>query len=262
MKKLLPILLLLGAGIHTLSAQKVVFQDSKSLEPIRKERTLILLLPILEFDKIIITARDPFVSADVKDPYVINAPTELEEDNKIATNELIQLIQNTIKETLSNSIKIIGVSSGEPGKENYALIEGSEPDSDNYDGGPRIKKEGDIINIRLNQSGIQELQKISLLAAQEGFQLDVGINIPRPKEPTGDQNPHAQQQEEPTLVEVTLEKIDRRRVLMKHNVSGEEFEILFKKNLGLRGDNSSEGKPNPSGKPAQNGSQVPRPPKI
>lgn len=233
--------------------QDIQPKDQASTSPVPQKRSLTLCLPLLEPPKIKITNRDPFVSAEVKDPYVINKPIDQESETPFATEKLISYLEDTIKKSLASSIKILGVSSGEPEKGNYALIQGTQPESENYDGSASLIKEGDVITLTLQGDSLRKLQEAVIVSAQQGFKLDIGIEIEDPN-----QDPASEATPSSTNTEVIIKKIDRRKVTFLHKPTQQEFEVKFEKDLRIRPreDNKDTTNQEPSPK------SPPPPPKI
>jgi hypothetical protein len=227
--------------------------------PVRK-RSLTLLLPQLESVKIRITSRDPFISPFVKDPFVTQKPEEEEELAPKAHNLLVKLVEQRLKAALENSLAAYGVSSDEPNTGNYVFIEGVIPEKEERDIGPSLRKEGEEIRIQLSEEGMANLQEAAKIAAQDGFELDVGFPISSagPTQPGPDGAP-AGPPSAPS-VEIVINKIDRRTVSLTHVATGIEFELRFKRDFRLRGaPTAGPGGPENA---AGNKKPVPPPPKI
>lgn len=233
------------------------------------QRNLILIIPILESGKISISSRDPFISAEVKDPYVLEAPVIEESDKIEATNDLIQFVKESLKEALQKSVFVLGVSSGEPNQGNFAIIQGLEPKSIYYDEGPQTAKEGETVQIKMTSDTLQILQKAQALAQMEGFEFNIGIKLPKPplQSELGGAgvvppatNEEGQNSVKPEVIEVKVKKIDRRQIVFVHNATGEEFEVFLEREKNLR---LSQEDPNadPGNSPPNNPNVKP-PPKL
>ena len=242
MKKLLITLILLTAISNIKAEKRTSFQDATSEPTANTERTLTIQLPEIRLPDFELENRDPFISAAVIDPYV-TTDSRPKKEQKRASDELIKYINNSLTKAIKASVDIRGLSSGNKGG-NYALINGL------------LQKEGDTIEITITGNGLVALQQATLLAQQQGFQLQLGTHVPLP--PTSIEGEDANNLPEPpsaTTIKVILQRIENRNLIFKFEPTNENLEIPFERDLSPKakgeGTTTPEG-PNslpPQGKP-------------
>jgi len=198
----------------------VTITSGLSQEP---ERSLLLITPELTVPELNITKeRDPFISSDVKVPYV-TLPDQPFSERRQATPELVKFINSALTEAIIESIKIYGVSHGGRGP-GYTLVNG------------QTYKVGDTMNIPLTSQSLITIQEAALLAKEEGFILDIGIDLgDAPATGQGAAAAATPQNTAPTgqSLDVLLKDINNRTLKIFYPITQEDLKIPFKRDLSV-----------------------------